>query len=55
MAKGKAELLFRSKAPWIMALLMREFPALALDDTAAIIGSISAGSRPDGFHSDRSP
>ncbi|RWN78082.1 MAG: hypothetical protein EOS02_09995 [Mesorhizobium sp.] len=39
MAKGKAQDLFRSKAPWIMALLMRDFQ-LQLDDAAAILGNI---------------
>lgn len=40
MAKGKAETLFRPKAPWIMELLMRDFPALDLDDAAAILGNL---------------
>lgn len=31
--------MFDSKAPWIMALLMRDFP-LALDDAAAILGNL---------------
>ncbi|MCZ8545083.1 phage tail tip lysozyme [Mesorhizobium qingshengii] len=39
MAKGKAQDLFRSKAPWIMALLMRDFP-LQVDDAAAILGNL---------------
>lgn len=39
MAKGKAQDLFRSKAPWIMALLMRDFP-WDLDDAAATLGNI---------------
>lgn len=39
MAKGKAQDLFRSKAPWIMALFMRDFQ-LQLDDAAAILGNI---------------
>lgn len=38
MAKGRAETTFRSKAPWIMALLMRDFP-IGLDDSAAMVGN----------------
>lgn len=37
--KGKAQDLFRSKAPWIMALLMRDFP-WDLDDAASALGNI---------------
>lgn len=39
MAKGKAETTFRAKAPWIMALLMRDFP-IGLDDAGAILGNL---------------
>lgn len=39
MAKGKAQDLFRSKAPWIMALLMRDFKIIT-DDAAAIVGNL---------------
>ncbi|TPM06756.1 MULTISPECIES: phage tail tip lysozyme [unclassified Mesorhizobium] len=46
MAKGKAQDLFRSKAPWVMALFMRDFQ-LQLDDAAAILGNI--GHECDGF------
>lgn len=38
-SKGKAQDLFRSKAPWIMALLMRDFK-IGLDDSAAIVGNL---------------
>ncbi|CDX54593.1 hypothetical protein MPL1032_190167 [Mesorhizobium plurifarium] len=38
-SKGKAQDLFRSKAPWIMALLMRDFK-IGLDDSAAILGNL---------------
>jgi len=48
MAKGKAQDLFRSKAPWIMALLMRDFQ-LQLDDAAAIVGNL--GHESGGFAS----
>lgn len=34
-----SEALFKSKAPWIMALLMQDFP-LGIDDSAAILGNI---------------
>lgn len=40
MAKGKAQDLFRSKAPWIMALLMRDFGLIDLDNAAAIVGNL---------------
>ncbi|RUU60843.1 hypothetical protein EOC99_20995, partial [Mesorhizobium sp. M7A.T.Ca.TU.009.01.1.1] len=48
MAKGKAQDLFRSKAPWIMALLMRDFK-IAVDDAAAIVGNL--GHESGGFAS----
>lgn len=48
MGKGKAQDLFRSKAPWIMALLMRDFK-IALDDSAAILGNL--GHESGGFAS----
>jgi hypothetical protein len=48
MAKGKAQDLFRSKAPWIMTLLMRDFK-LQLDDAAAILGNL--GHESGGFAS----
>jgi hypothetical protein len=38
MAKGKAQDLFRAKAPGIMALLMRDFP-LDLGDVTAMLGN----------------
>lgn len=38
-SKGKAQDLFRSKAPWIMALLMRDFK-VGLDDSAAVLGNL---------------
>lgn len=47
--KGKAQDTFRMKAPWIMALLMRDFPALSLDDAAAIVGNL--GHESGGFAS----
>lgn len=37
--KSKAEITFRKKAPWIMALLMRDLPKIGLDDAAAILGN----------------
>lgn len=37
--KGKAQDLFRAKAPDIMALLLRDFPMLGLDDVAAMLGN----------------
>lgn len=46
MAKGKAQDLFRSKAPWIMALLIRDFN-LNLDSAGAILGNL--GHECDGF------
>lgn len=46
MAKGNAQDLFRSKAPWIMALFMRDFQ-LQLDDVAAVLGN--TGHECDGF------
>jgi hypothetical protein len=39
MSKGKAQDLFRAKAPGIMALLMRDFP-IELDDAAAVLGNL---------------
>lgn len=38
MANGKAETLFRSKAPGIMAQLMQDFP-IELQAAAAILGN----------------
>lgn len=38
MSKGKAQDVFRAKAPGIMAMLMADFP-LQLDDAAAILGN----------------
>lgn len=46
---GKAETVFRSKAPWIMMLLRRDFPALDVDDAAAIVGNL--GHESGGFTS----
>lgn len=37
--KGRAQDTFRAKAPWIMALLMRDFP-LGVVDAAAILGNL---------------
>lgn len=34
-----SEALFRSKAPWIMNMLMQDFP-LGTDDAAAIVGNL---------------
>lgn len=48
MAKGIAQDLFRSMAPWIMALLMRDFK-IAVDDAAAIVGNL--GHESGGFAS----
>lgn len=47
-SKGKAQDLFRSKAPWIMALLIRDFK-IGLDDSAAILGNL--GHESGGFAS----
>lgn len=48
MAKGKAQDLFRSKAPWIAVLLLRDFP-IGVDDAAAILGNL--GHESGGFAS----
>ena len=48
MGKGKAQDLFRSKAPWVMALVIRDFKIGVLD-SAAILGSL--GQESGGFAS----